>query len=39
MSLACIPAMGTVTNLRLSGECPPPILQEVRSSSLVLFYR
>ncbi|POY73937.1 hypothetical protein BMF94_2979 [Rhodotorula taiwanensis] len=33
ISLACIPAMGTVTNLRLSGECPPAILQETLTSA------
>jgi hypothetical protein len=25
----CVPAMGTVTNLKLAGECPPAVLEEV----------
>ena len=29
LSLACVPAMGTVTNLKLAGECPPAVLEEV----------
>ena len=29
LSLACVPAMGTVTNLKLAGECPLAVLEEV----------
>ncbi|GAA5993362.1 hypothetical protein JCM10908_002628 [Rhodotorula pacifica] len=33
LSLACIPAMGTVTNFRLAGQCPPAVLEKTLLST------
>ncbi|GAA5962912.1 hypothetical protein JCM8115_007038 [Rhodotorula mucilaginosa] len=33
LSLACVPAMGTVTNLKLAGECPLAVLEETLTAA------